>query len=113
MLATMVLLASVVFEPAVVFSILMSHLIPLFTVASGIRQMGLNCCHLSGRLGEPCIEQPIAYLIGATSQLRSLRVVTQSATIEFFPVRRAVPRRNQHSLKRLRAVRSGCMSPLS
>jgi hypothetical protein len=70
-------LNSVFAERAVVFSIFMSHLIPLFTVVSGIRQMGLKCSLLSGRIGEPCTEQSIAHLIGATFQLRSLRVVTQ------------------------------------
>jgi hypothetical protein len=110
MLATMFLLASVVSEPAVAFSIFKSHLIPLFTVVSGIRQMGAKSHHVSRanwQTRRPVVNRP---LIGVTFQLRSLRVVTQSATLESFPVVRAVVWRNQHTSKLLRAAGSGCMS---
>src|SRR5438445_7756798 len=81
MLATMFLLASLVVpEPAVAFSILMSHLIPLFIVVFGIRQMGKNC--LSGCRANWQILRPTAncVLIDRTLQLRSLGVVTHQPT---------------------------------
>src|ERR1700736_6657383 len=102
MLATMLLLASVGSEPAVSFSIFMSRLIPLFTVVSGIRQMGRNCYPLS-RANWRTLRQAVnRVLIGVTFQLRSLRVVTLSATLESFVALRAVILCNQHSSKPIR-----------
>ena len=66
MLATMFLLASfVVLEPAVAFSIFMSHLMPLFTVVFGIRQTARNVYPVPRGIARPCVQQSIAFsLIG-------------------------------------------------
>src|SRR5216684_5710011 len=112
MLATMFFLASfVVPEPAVAFSIFMSHLMPLFTVVFRIRQMGRNCPSLS-RANWQTLRLTVNHvLIDRTFQLRSLRVVTQSATLESSVAVRTVIWLNYHSSKRLRVARGGRMSP--
>jgi len=79
----MFLLASfVASKPAVAFSIFMSHLMPLFTVVLGIRQMGANYHPLSRSNWQRVVQLSIAIPIDWTFQLRSLRVVTQSVPLE-------------------------------
>ena len=51
-------------------------------------------------------------LIDGTFQLRTLRVVTQSATRESFPTVGTVVWRNQHSSKQLRVAGGGRMPTL-
>jgi hypothetical protein len=81
MFATIFFFASfVVPEPAVAFPIVMSHLMPLFTVVLGIRQMGAN--YPSSRsTWQRGVQSSIAIVIDWTFQLRSLRVVTSSAPL--------------------------------
>jgi len=82
---------------------------PLFTVAFGIRQMGLNCpsCFW-GELADPaasCGSPPHRWDF-------STEIATGGDPIqplESSPVQRAVVWCNHHSSKRLRAARSGCM----
>ncbi len=61
-------------------------------------------------ISHPGVLIPIHCRIDGTIQLRSLRVVTQSATLESSPAVRAIVWRNQHSSKRLRVVSSGRVS---
>jgi hypothetical protein len=85
---------------------------PLFTVVCSefVKWQELPIPFLA-RIGRPLRLAVNRVLIDGIFRLRTLRVVTQSATRESFPTVGAVTWRNQHSSKQLRVAGSGRMVP--